>query len=189
MQYIFGQAFGLLATLCCIIVPFFSKKWQMLATNIAINLFMMLNFTLIGEISTATWLCALASIQSVLSLVHTLRDTPTSTFEQILFWILYPLVGLIGLIGAPGFVFELSLRNLIELLPICGSLLSMSFVFTRDEQKARYLLLATSTVWASYAAIMGATSFFAEFISILVDLAAILKYRKRGKAGSDSPVC
>lgn len=189
MQYILGQIFGLLATLCCIVVPFFSKKWQMLSMNIAINLFMMLNFTLIGEVSTATWLCALAAVQSVLSLIHTLRNTSVRTFEQVLFWILYPLVGLIGLVGAPGFVFEISLRNLVELLPICGSLFSMSFVFVRDEQKARYLLLATSTVWASYAAIMGATSFFAEFISILVDLAAIFKYRKKEKPQPNVPAC
>lgn len=184
MQYIIGQIFGLMATVCCIIVPFFSKKWQMLATNIATNVFMMLNFGLIGEVGTATWLCAVATVQSALSLAHTVRDTPVKRWEAILFWILYPTVGLFGIVTAPGFVLELSARNLLELLPICGSLLSMMFVFMRDERKARYLLLATSSVWALYSALVGATTFFAELVSIGVDLAAIFKYRKKPDPGN-----
>ena len=60
MQYIIGQFMGILATVACIIVPLFKYKWQMLLNIIAVNLLMLLNFVLIGQIGSAAFLCAVA---------------------------------------------------------------------------------------------------------------------------------
>ena len=50
MQYIIGQILGIGSTVCTIILPFFKKKWQILAANILVNLLISLNFILIGNI-------------------------------------------------------------------------------------------------------------------------------------------
>ena len=178
MQYIIGQFMGILATVACIIVPLFKYKWQMLLNIIAVNLLMLLNFVLIGQIGSAAFLCAVAVVQSIFQLVHYIRKTDVRPAEKVIFPILYIVLGVFGLVTAPGFVPAVNTRNLIELLPICGALASMVFVFVRDEQKARVVLLITSGIWATYAAIVGATTFFAQAASIATTLAAMYKYRK-----------
>ena len=70
MSYIIGQIFGLLSTVCTVILPFFKKKWQLLAANIAVNLLICLNMLLIGQIGSAAFLCLVAVVQSIVSMIH-----------------------------------------------------------------------------------------------------------------------
>ena len=179
MPYYLGQFFGLLATAASIILPLLRKKWMMLVTTTLINLFMALNFILIGEIGSAAALCIVAVVQCLVSLHHTLRKRTPARWETALFALLYLGFGFFGMMSAPDFVFGLSAHNLLELLPIFGSLCSMTFVFIRDEQKARWVLLLTCAVWSVYTAIIGATTFFAQFISLLTTVAALLKYHRQ----------
>ena len=183
MTYLVGQLCGLLATVACIIVPLFKHKWQMLVNIIVVNLLMMFNFILIGEIGSAACLCAVATVQSVFSLLHSLRNTAVGRAEKLVFPILYLVFGVLGMVHAPGFVWEVNPHNLVELLPICGSLASMSFVFVQDERKARRLLLLTNGIWAAYSAIVGATTFFAQAFSMVSTLIAMYKYRKTSVPG------
>lgn len=179
VSYLLGQFFGLIATAACIIVPLFKKKWQMLVNTAVVNTMMALNLIFIGEIGSAVCLCTVAVVQCLVSLVHNARNTSPGRAETVVFLLLYLGFGFFGLVSAPGFIPAVNPRNLLELMPIAGSLLSMSFVFVRDEQKARWLLLATCSVWAVYTAIIGSTTFFAELFSIVTTVLALCRYRKR----------
>ena len=104
MNYYIGQALGLAATLCTIILPFFKKKWQILILNICVNLFVALNFVLIGQVGSAAFLCTVAIFQSIDSMVHDVKGTPITLFEKVLFLVLYVGFGFFGMFTAPGFV-------------------------------------------------------------------------------------
>jgi len=179
MLYIVGQIFGILATICSIIASFFKKKWQMLINLMALNLFMMLNFILIGQFGSAACLCIVAVVQSMVSLVHNLKDTKVTFVETILFFILYVGFGIFGMVSAPGFVMEVSFANLLELLPISGAIMNMITVFVKGEQTTRKCILATSCIWMLYTGIIGATTFFSEFACAVTTVIAMYKYREK----------
>ena len=179
MSYLIGQIFGLCSTVCTIILPFLKKKWQLLAANILVNLLICLNMLLIGQFGSAAFLCLVAVVQSIVSIGHSTKGTKVSTAEAILFTVLYVGAGAIGIITAPGFVWELNRQNLIELMPIIGALLLMISVFSPDEQTTRKWLLGNALIWTAYTAIVGSTAFFADFIAMCSTAAALIKYRKK----------
>ena len=179
MAYIIGQIFGIVVTIQCIIAPFFKKKWQMLVNTIAMNVFMALNYLLIGALGSAFFMCIVAVVQSIISLVHTQKETKVTLAEQIVFFILYVVCGVFGMVTAPTFVPEINFRNILELLPIIGAVLNMICVFVRDEQETRKFLLLNASVWSVYTAVIMSTTFFAEFISVVSTDIAMYKYRKR----------
>ena len=179
MNYYIGQGLGLAATLCTIILPFFKKKWQILILNILVNLFVALNFILIGQIGSAAFLCTVAIFQSIDPMVHDVKNTPITLLEKVLFLILYVGFGFFGMFTAPGFVWEINTANALELMPIVGALMLMFSVFSKDEQTLRKFLLANATIWTIYTAIVGSTAFFADFIAMCSTAAALFKYRKK----------
>lgn len=181
MNYFIGQFFGILASVLCILTPLFKRKWQMLAVNIATNILMLLNFVLIGEVGSAAFLCFVGSVQPLVTLIRTLRNTETPKWELVLFFCLYLGLGFFGYFTAPTFVWAFTWKNLLELLPIVGAVLNMAFVSIRDEQHARWCLLGVSSVWAIYTGIVGATTFFAEAALLVTTIAAMIRYRKDGK--------
>ena len=177
MEYWIGQGCGLLSALASMLLPFFRQKRHMLLDVLLINFLMMMNFILIGQLGSAVYLCAVAEGQTILSMVHERRGTAPGKGERLTFLALYVGFGLYGMISASGFVPAVSPAVLVELLPICGSVLSMLFVFARDERSGRKLLLATNCVWATYSAIVGASILLAQVISIGTTLAAMYRYR------------
>lgn len=179
MNYIIGQILGILATICTIILPFFKKKWQILALNIGVNLFVSLNFILIGQIGSAAFLCMVAIVQSIVSMRHDVKGTPVSLPEKILFLVLYVGFGFFGMVAAPGFVCAVNYENLLELMPIVGALMLMFSVFAKDEQTLRKFLLANATIWTAYTALVGSTAFFADFIAMCSTATALFKYRQK----------
>jgi len=182
MHYILGQLLGILATVIVIAIPVFRKKWQMLLATLAGNLLMAVHFFLIGQIGSAIFLYFVAILQSIVSMVHTIRKTSIPSWEQILFCSLYVGLGLFGIVTAPGFVPELNGANLLELLPVFGSAMLTFSIFARSEQTTRIFLLINTSVWAVYMAIVGSTGFFAEVFTVVTTAGALWKYRK--KAGS-----
>lgn len=181
MLYLIGQLFGIIATVLSITAPFFRKKWQILTNIIATNLLMALNFVFIGQIGSAIFLYLVAIVQSIVSMVHTSRQTEVSLAEKILFFVLYVGLGLFGLVTSPDFVCEVNLRNLLELLPILGAVMLMLSVFTRSEQTTRKFLLANAIIWSVYTAIVGSTTFFSEIVAVFSTSAALIKYGKEAK--------
>lgn len=179
MQYIIGQILGIGSTVCTIILPFFKKKWQILAANILVNLLISLNFILIGKIGSAAFLCMVAIVQSIVSMVHDSKGTPISLVEQILFLFLYVGFGFFGIVTAPGFVWEINTANLLELMPIVGALMLMFSVFSKSEQTMRKFLLVNATIWTIYTAIVGSTAFFTDLVCMVSTASALIKYRKK----------
>lgn len=179
MAYIIGQGLGLAATFCCFIGPFWKKKWQMLVNTAIANVLVALNFLLIGQVGSALVMNLVAIVQSMVSLVHTVKGTRISTAEKVIFLILYIGLGLVGMVTAPDFVPGITLANAIGMMPIIGAVLLMVAVFMRNEQTSRKFGLANALVWMVYDAIIGTTAIFAQIISIVTTSAALYKYRKR----------
>ena len=181
MNYIIGQILGIGSTVCTIILPFFKKKWQILAANILVNLLISLNFILIGKIGSAAFLCMVAVVQSIVSMVHDSKGTPISLFEKILFLALYVGFGFFGIVTAPGFVPEINTTNLLELMPIVGALMLMFSVFSKSEQTMRKFLLINATIWTIYALTKGSTTFLTNATSASAAGIALWRYRKQHK--------
>lgn len=180
-MYLLGQAIGIIATISSVLMPVFKKKTHMLFNTIAVNVLMALNFILIGQIGSAACLCGVAVVQSFVSLYHVKKETEIRFAEKITFLILYVVLGFVGIFTAPGFVMEISYRNLLELLPIAGAIMSMIFVFVKEEQKARCFLLATAIIWSVYTALVGSSTFFAQIFTVITTCASMYKYRKSPK--------
>ena len=180
-MYLTGQILGIIATVVTVLMPLFQKKWQMLAATIAGNLLMALNFFMIGQIGSAIFMYFVAIAQSAVSMHHTVKQTKVQVWEQMLFCGLYVGLGFFGILTAPGFVPGLSGKNLLELLPIVGSAMLTFSIFARSEQTTRKFLLVNASIWAVYTAIVGSTTFFAEFFAAVTTAAALWKYRKNKK--------
>lgn len=186
MNYIIGQALGVLSTACAIFRPFCKKKWQILMLNAAINLLVASNYILIGRFGSASVLCLLAIVQSVVGAVHDRRGTQPPLWEIVLFTILYVTVGLLGIITAPGFVFELSAANALELMPIAGSMLMMAALFAPETQTIRKFLLANSAIWVTYAILRGSSTFMTNAVSGIATATALCRYRSHPSQKGDS---
>jgi len=179
MAYYIGQFFGLMTTVCSLILPFLKKKWQFLVTNIAINTFVILNMALIGQFGSAIFLCLVAISQSTLALFRTKHDGTVGVPEAVIFTCLYVGCGLFGIVTAPGFEWVLSYRNLLELLPIMGALCQMICVFVRDEQTTRKWVLCNGLFWMTYSAAVGSSVFFNDLLTVISTATALYKYRRK----------
>jgi len=179
MAYLVGQFFGLMTTVCSLIMPFLKKKWQLLWANIAINALVILNLVLIGQFGSAIFLCLVAIVQSGIALPRTRTGKEPGTSETILFTFLYVGFGFLGIITAPGFLWEINYRNLLELLPILGALSQMISVFVPDEQNTRKWLLANALFWVVYSAAVGSSVVVNDLLAVISTSSALYKYRKR----------
>ena len=178
MNYWIGQGFGILSTVTEIVLPQFRKKWQMLVANICVNSFLALNLFFLGRIGSGVFLFAVAVVQAVVNLIHTLREKSPQKWEYALFFCLYVGCGFFGMVTAPGFVPGINGNNLLELLPIIGAVFSMLFVSTRDERKARRFLLVCDLHWNVYLAIIGSTSLIGSLCSTASCIVAMIRDKK-----------
>jgi len=165
-----GQACGIIATLCCVFLPLFRKKWQMLLATVLCNFFFLLNQIFIGTIGCACIIYVVAVTQSLIMLWHLRKDTPVSTAENIIFLALYVGCGLLGF------------KRWLDILPLFGAVFNMLAAFQRDEQKSRWLILGNAVSWASYFLIEKlitgtlSTNVFAELLAVCTTTAALIKY-------------
>ena len=154
----------------------------MLVNEMIENLFMALNYLLIGAVGSAFFMCIVAVVQSFVSFVHTQKNTKVSLSEKVVFFILYVGCGFFGLFTAPGYAPGIHFHNMLEMLPIIGAVLNMITVFVRDEQRTRKFLLSNALVWCVYTAVIMSTTFFAEFFAAISACIALYKYRTRKEA-------
>lgn len=180
-MYLLGQLCGIVGTIITIAQPQFRHKEHILFCSVLTNSMSALNYGLIGQTGSAVFLCLIAIVQSIVAIWHERRKTMISTWESVLFFCLYVSFGFYGMISAEGFVWEISWKNVLELLPILGALMLMLSVFAKGEQKTRAFLLLNGASWMIYTAIIRATMFFACAASMLSSLSALWKY---GKAAS-----
>lgn len=180
--YLFAQALGIIATVLCIINPFFKKKWQMLINIAVVNLFMAINFLILNDftIGSAIILNVVAIAQAIVNYVHTLKNQTPPLVEKILFTVLYVGGGMLGLLNATSFApFDNIWLTLLELLPVIGAVFNMLSVFAPTEQTMRKFALANVCIWSIYTGILLSTSFFAEFLSVISTSIALYKYKKK----------
>lgn len=173
--YIEAQACGILATLCCFLMPLFKRKWQMLLVTEVGNLFFILNLLLLGlhetgnpfANATAMIVNGVSLVQVFLSYLHVRKGTPVTTAENILFLVLYVALGFVGF------------NRALDLLPIIASVFNMLMVFQKDEQKTRLLVLCNASLFCTYFIIIGSTSLLAELMAIISAVIGLIKYRKK----------
>ena len=167
MLYYIGQAVGILATICCFIMPLFKQKWHMLICTAVANLFFALNLFLIGQVSSAIIINIVAVAQTFVSMLHVKRDTKVTPAENIIFLILYVVCGSLGF------------KSALDILPIVGAVFNMLATFQRDEQKTRVLVLLNASTFFGYYLAAGSTNMLAELLAIVTTVIAMIKYRKK----------
>ena len=172
--YWLGQAFGILALLCCFIMPLFKTKWQMLVMTALGNAFFALNYIAIGEIRTGMILNLVAIVQVFITFLHLKKDTSVSVAENIVF--LAANVGLCVLL----LVLKTEAYNIwLELLPLVAAVFNTLATFERDEQKTRVLTLINAGTYFAYYAILGMSSMFAELLAAVTCVIGLIRYRKK----------
>ncbi len=177
-MYILGQILGLIGTAVTIATPQFRTKFQILFCNASVNALNALSFAMLGQTGSAVYLCLIAIVQTLVSMWHEKKQTAVMTWETILFFILYAGFGFYGMISSDGFVWAITIHNLLQLLPIIGAVMLMFSVFAKGEQKTRFFLLLNGAAWFVYTAAIGSTVFFTSVASIISTITALWKYRK-----------
>jgi len=178
-MYILGQTFGLIGACMSVLRPQCKKKEQIMLCNVFVNTMSILNYTFIGRVGSAIFLCMVAIVQSFVSIWHERKKTAVSSFEAALFFVLYVGLGFYGLISSDGFTWAVTAHNLTELLPIIGALMLMFSVFARGEQRTRMFLLANAAAWIIYNILVGATSVFSSSASFISTSIALWKNRDK----------
>ncbi len=163
-KYILGQAIGLLATLSCLLLPLWKKKWQMLLCNAVGNFLFGVNLLLIGE-PRSLLIYAVAVIQSLVVLWCCQKEKRIHKAVNVLFLALYVLGGALGY-ALP-----------VDLLPIVGSVFNMLATFQRDEQKTRWLLLVNTSVFFVYYILVGSSSVLATVVTMVSTILALWRYK------------
>lgn len=184
-MYILGQILGIFATACCLVLPLFKKKWQMLVVTAVSNVCFALNLFLIGQVDSGMIIFFVAVVQTMISLWHTLKNVPVTAAENVIFLILYVVCGSLGF------------QDWRSLLPIVGAVFNMLATFQRDEQKTRGLILCNASCFVIYYLITCepqytgtgsalleyvstiSTNIIAEAIAVITTVIALIKYRKK----------
>ena len=166
-MYDIGQAFGLLSTACCLLMPMLKRKQQMLWANAANNALVIVNILLISGFGSAIMVCAVAVAQSLVAIWHINRGTPVSKRENIIFLVLYIGCGVLGF------------RTAVDALPIIGAVFNMLATFQRDEQRTRWLLLINAAIFAAYYCLIGSAALLSVLCTIGSTLLGLWRYRKR----------
>ena len=177
-MYILGQVLGLIGTAITIATPQFRTKIQILFCNALVNTMNALSFAMLGQSGSAVYLCLIAIVQSFVSMWHERKRSAVSAFETLLFFSLYAGFGFYGMVSSDGFVWAITIHNLLQLLPIIGAVMLMFSVFAKGEQKTRFFLLLNGAAWLIYTAAIGSTVFFTSIASIVSTMTALWKYRK-----------
>ena len=167
MNYIIGQGFGLLATLCLLVQPLWKEKWKMLVVSAIANFSAAMNLLFLGQVGSGIIINSVAVVQGMVMLWHVKKDRPVTLAENIVFLAVYVGSGLLGF------------RSAIDALPIAGSVLFMLMSFQRDEQKSRWLLLFNAAIFFVYYLLLRSTTVFAEVFAIITSVIALYKYRKK----------
>lgn len=166
MWYAIGQFLGILGTICCLILPLFPQKWQMLVVTALVNIFCACNLICIGRGGSVILIYVVAVLQTIVSLWHLKKDTIPTRWENLVFLLLYVGCGI------------LDLRGVIDILPVVGAVFHMLATFQRDVGKTRILLLFNSGTFLIYYMLVGSSSMFSCMCTITTTLFAMYKYRK-----------
>lgn len=173
-KILIAQIFGLLVTLICLISPQFKKNWQMALMAILANSCSALNFLLLGEPS-ACGVCAAAVIQAIVAIYHTKNGSKPGAVELSLFGVLYVVGGLLPFLVSG----TLASFTWLDVLPIFGALLYLGYLAEKREQRMRLFSLSNAALFLVYDILVQSTHGFAQLISIISIIIALIRYRKK----------
>ena len=146
----------------------------MAAMAILSNVLSGLNFLLLGQIS-ACGISVVAILQAIFAIRHTKKGTSPKRVEIVTFGFFYVFGGLLPYLVSG----TLSAFRLIDLLPIIGALLFLGYLAQKKEQSMRLFLLMNILVYLVYNAIILSTQFFAQLVSLISVIIALVRYRKK----------
>ena len=167
MLYYAGQGIGIVASILCIILPLFRKKWKMLICSGISALCFGLNLILIGQNGTGVFISLVCVLQNVIALWHVAGNMAVSKIENIIFLMLYVCCGAVGY------------KNMLDILPILASVFNMLAAFQPDVQKTRVFLLLNAISFCIYYGFVGATAVIAEVFAIFSTAGALIKSIER----------
>ena len=185
MMIYIGQALGIIATICCAVLPLFRKKWMMLVFSMVANILFAMNqiisdLILLGSFSSAALLYIVTIVQTLLMMWHVHKGSKVTLAENIVFLAIYVICGIIGREKWQDIrpVFSV----ILSALPILGSAFSMFSTFQRDEQRTRLLIFFNAICWASYFLVrwpivgMLSTNVYAELLATTTSAIGLIKY-------------
>lgn len=167
MTYWIGQIIGILVTIGAVINLQLKKKKQMFILSSVVNVLSALNILLLDGFSSGVIICLVAVIQIAVAFWHDKKQTDVHIAEQIIFFILYVVGGLIGF------------KTWIDILSIVAAVLYMLAMFQKKEQHIRLFLLGNMATWTVYHAVLGSTAIFAQIAGIISSVIALIRYRKQ----------
>lgn len=201
--YWLGQAFGILALICCFVMPLFKKKWQMLVLTALGNLFFALNYISIGEIRAGMVLNVVAIVQVAITFIHLKAGNDVTVFENMVFLLLNVLLVIVLLLlqesktdflalltpgelplwdrlQGLGILVVAAFKNKpLELIPPIAAVFNTLATFQRDEQKTRVLTLINAGTYFTYYAVLGMSSMFAELLAAITCVIGMIRYRRK----------
>lgn len=162
--YIIAQIFGILALVACFASPMFKKKWQIFLVAIFSNLFVGLNYVLLGEIVPG--LMTLFGIgQCALCIYHTLRDKPIPALETSAFTLLGIVMSFASIIANWTGIF------------VAGAVVSYNVsVAVKKEQMVRLFLLINYGSWLAYDVLIGAAALLSHGVGFISTSIALISY-------------
>ena len=161
---------GYLVTVLCIVSVQMKKKWQMLIISSVANFVSALSFIfLAGSITSAVSVCFVAVLQTAITSYHSYHGKETSKTEKIIFLIMYLLCGIINF------------KTPLDIMPMICSIIFMTGIFQKDEQKIRIFGVANSSLWIVYDVIVKSTAVYSHIFTITSLLIALYRYRKKGE--------
>lgn len=172
MKYILAQTFGVLVTLVSLVSPQLKSKRKILFAMIIANVFSALSFFLLSRFA-ATGIGIVAIIQSIVLLLKSESEKQQSKIEIAIFVLLYISGGLLP------YIINTVSFGLIDVLPIFGALLFMCAITQKQEQHMRLFLLFNGCVYFTYNLLIQSTQIFAQIVSIVSVIIALIRYRKK----------
>lgn len=174
MKQIIADILGYVITAGCLISPQFKKRGQILFMNLLVNALAAVQYLLLGQV-TAVAVSAVAIVQILHSSFRPKDKRPSRAF-LILYSVAYIVAGLL-----PFAVGGQELKP-IALLPTLGALFFMGSVAQENVQRMRLFSLANATVNLIYTAAIRSTMFFAQLVTVISVVTALIRYHKKSKS-------
>lgn len=176
-KLLIADILGYIVTVLCPISPQFKRKWQMLTVTLLANVLSGINFLLLGQVS-AVGVTAVAITQAVLNVFRSGGENKsTPKWELAVLGACYVAGGLLPFLVSG----TLSEFRFLDAMPILGALLLCGYMAQRDEQKMRLFLLANAAVFIVYDILVGSTQVYAQIITVISVVIALIRYQREKK--------
>ncbi len=176
MNYILSQICGILICIGCAFLPHFKKKAQMLTVSLLTTALSLLSYLLLGEFA-ATGVNVVAMVQVVRGIQYAEKNTRFPLWEGILFSVLFIAGGLLPYLLGEG----LHTFGWRDTMPIIGAQLMMCAILQKKEQHYRIFALFNALTFLAYNILIGSTQLFAQLITALSILSALIRYYRQEK--------